>query len=55
MIINLKELEKISSKENFWKDKILVKKTVKTKKFFENILISYKELLNELENIKRFI
>ena len=27
------ELEEISSKENFWKDKNLVKKTVKQKKY----------------------
>ena len=30
----IKELEKISLKENFWKDKNLVKKTVKQKKNF---------------------
>ena len=30
----LAELELISSKENFWKDKNLVKKTVKQKKIF---------------------
>ena len=40
--IKLKELEQISLKENFWKDKELVKKTVKQKKIFENILNSYK-------------
>ena len=39
----IKELEKISLKENFWKDKNLVKKTVKQKKIFEDILISYKK------------
>ena len=35
--IKLKELEKISSKEDFWRDKKLVKKTVKQKKIFEDI------------------
>ena len=48
----LKKLETITSKENFWKDKNLVKKTVKQKKFFEDILNSYKNLLKDLENIK---
>ena len=35
----IKELDINSSKENFWKDKNLVKKTVKQKKIFEDILI----------------
>ena len=48
----VKELEQISSKENFWKDQRLVKKTVKQKKFFEDILNSYKKTLNDIENIK---
>ena len=48
----LKELDKISSEENFWKDKNLVKKTVKQKKFFEDILNSYKKFFKDLENIK---
>ena len=30
----IKELEQISLKENFWKDKDLVKKTIKQKKIF---------------------
>ena len=38
--------------ENFWKDKELVKKTVKQKKIFENILNSYNHSLNEINNIK---
>ena len=33
----IRELEKISLKENFWKDKNLVKKTSKTKKIFTRI------------------
>ena len=38
--------------ENFWKDKKLVKKTVKKKKNFEDILNSYKNSLNEIIDIK---
>ena len=38
--------------ENFWKNKDLVKKTVKQKKNFEDILISYKKSLNDINNIK---
>ena len=46
----LKELEKTLLKQNFWKDKALVKKTVKQKKIFEDILNSYKKSLNEISN-----
>jgi|TARA_B110000211_G_scaffold221609_1_gene269432 peptide chain release factor 2 len=38
--------------ENFWKDKELVKKTVKQKKIFENILDSYRKSLDELNSTK---
>ena len=48
----IKELEKISLKEDFWKDKNLVKKTVKQKKIFEDILNSYNKSLIDLENLK---
>ena len=48
----LKELEKTSLQENFWKDKNLVKKTVKQKKIFEDILNSYKKSLRDLNNLK---
>ena len=48
----VKELDLISSQENFWKDQNLVKKTVKKKNFFSNILNSYKKQLKDLENIK---
>ena len=44
----LKELEKISSNENFWKDQNLVKKTVKQKKFFQNILDSNNKSLKDI-------
>ena len=47
----LKELELISSKENFWKDQYLVKKTVKQKKFLEDIFNSYIKLTEDLKNI----
>ncbi|MBL6785919.1 MAG: peptide chain release factor 2 [Candidatus Pelagibacter bacterium] len=48
----VKELEQISLKENFWKDKNLVKKTVKQKKIFEDILNSYKKSFEDLNNLK---
>ncbi len=48
----LKELEEITLQENFWKNKELVKKTVKQKKIFEDILISYKKSLSEINNLK---
>ncbi|MAD14348.1 MAG: peptide chain release factor 2 [Pelagibacteraceae bacterium] len=48
----LKELEQITLRENFWKNKDLVKKTVKQKKIFEDILNSYKKTNNDLNNIK---
>ena len=48
----IQELEKISLKENFWKDKKLVKKTVKQKKIFEDILNSYKKFSKDLNNLK---
>ncbi|MDA8764437.1 peptide chain release factor 2 [Candidatus Pelagibacter bacterium] len=47
----LEILEKTSLQENFWKDKDLVKKTIKQKKIFEDILNSYKKSLNDLNNI----
>ena len=46
----LKELQKISLKKDFWKDKNIVKKTVKQKKIFEDILVSYKKSFNDLNN-----
>ena len=50
--LKLKDLEKTLLKENFWKDKVLVKKTVKQKKIFEDILKSYQEYLKEIKNLK---
>ena len=50
--IKIEELEKITLKENFWKDKNLVKKTVKQKKIFEDILVSYNKSLNDFNNLK---
>jgi len=38
--------------KNFWKDKNLVKKTVKQKTIFENILNSYNKSLSDINNIK---
>ena len=48
----LKELEKISSNKDFWKDQSLVKKTVKQKKFFEDIINSYKKQVKDLDNVR---
>ena len=48
----LKKLEKTTNNENFWRDQNLVKKTIKQKKFFEDILNSYNKLNGELENLK---
>ena len=48
----LKELEEITLQENFWKNKELVKKTVKQKKIFEEILNSYKKSLKDFNNLK---
>ena len=45
-------MEKITLKENFWKDKELVKKTVKQKKIFEKIFNSYQKSLKDLNNLK---
>ena len=50
--VKLKELEKTLLKENFWKDKELVKKTVKQKKIFEDILDSFKKSFTDLNNLK---
>ena len=51
-IKKLNEIEKVLQQENFWKDKDKVKKTVKQRKFFENILSSYKNYCLEISNIK---
>ena len=48
----LDEINKTLSKENFWKNKDLVKKTIKQKKTFERILNSYKTSINEILNLK---
>ena len=39
-------------KDNFWKDRNLVKKTVKQKKIFEDILNSFNVSSKELANLK---
>ncbi|RPG52833.1 MAG: peptide chain release factor 2 [Flavobacteriales bacterium TMED288] len=48
----LKELQEISLKEDFWKDSNLVKKTVKQKKIFEDIVNSYQNFSKEINNLK---
>ena len=47
----IRELEQVF-KRKFWKDKNLVKKTVKQKKIFEDILNSYNKSLKDLNNLK---
>ena len=37
--------------EDFWKDKIVSQKTLKEKKFFDNIINNFYFTINELENI----
>ena len=48
----LKEIEKTLLKKNFWKDKIKVKKTVKEKKIYEEILNSHQSCSKEVNNLK---
>jgi len=48
----LKDLEKTLLSNNFWKDKVKVKKTVKEKTIYENILGSYKNSNKEIQNLK---
>ena len=45
-------MEQTSLKKNFWKDKSLVKNTLKQKKIFEDILNSYKKSSKDLSNLK---
>jgi len=48
----LEDLEKKLQEENFWKNKDIVKKTIKQKKVFEEILSSYNNYFLELSNIQ---
>jgi len=48
----LQEIEKTLLNQNFWKDKAKVKKTVKEKKTYEDILNSYQSSLQEINNLK---
>ena len=48
----LVDLEKTLQSENFWKDQAKVKKTVKQKKIYENILNIFKNSKKEILNIK---
>ena len=50
--LKLKKLEQVLLSENFWKDKIKVKKTVKEKKIYEEILNSFKSSSLEIKNLK---
>ena len=48
----LQEIEKTLLNKNFWQDKKKVKKTVKEKKIYEDVLNSYKNSFNEISNLK---
>ena len=48
----LEELNSISSKPDFWKDSNRVKKIVKEKKLYENIINSFKNSETEIKNLK---
>ena len=48
----LEELNTISSKPDFWKDNNRVKKIVKEKKLYENIIKSFKNSELEINNLK---
>ena len=50
--LKLQEIEKTLLSQNFWKDKAKVKKTVKEKKTYEDILNSYQSSLHEINNLK---
>ena len=50
--IKLKEFEEKLLQENVWKDKKQVKKIVKQKKVFEDILNFYQKTSLEISNIK---
>ena len=45
-------MEKTLLSENFWKDKVKAKKTVKEKSIYENILSAYKNSTEEIQNLK---
>ncbi|MEC7143622.1 MAG: peptide chain release factor 2 [Pseudomonadota bacterium] len=48
----IKEFELISQKDNFWKNKSLVKKTVKQKKIYEDIYYTYQKSLRDISDIR---
>ena len=50
--LKLQEIEKTLLDQNFWKNKAKVKKIVKEKKIYEDILNSYKTSSQEIDNLK---
>jgi len=50
--LKLQDIEKTLLNQNFWKDKAKVKKTVKEKKTYEDILNSYQSFFHEINNLK---
>jgi peptide chain release factor 2 len=52
ILSKLDHLNSITAEKNFWKDKKKVKKIVKEKKLYEDIMLSFKSTKNEIENLK---
>jgi len=50
--LKLQDIEKTLLNQNFWKDKVKVKKTVKEKKTYEDILNSSQSFFHEINNLK---
>ena len=51
----IEEFNKKINEENFWKNKQTAQKIVKEKKSLENIFQSYKNTINEIENLEELI
>ena len=51
----LEKFDKSISHQDFWQDKLTAQKTLKEKKFFENIIESFDSTTNELENLEQLL
>ena len=51
----IQNFDKKILQENFWKNKLTAQKTLKEKKFFENILENFNSSINELENLEQLL
>ena len=49
----IQKLEDNVLEKNFWKNKLKAQKVVKEKKFFQNIFESFKNAINELDNLEQ--